>query len=91
MHKPELSSALAEKTGMSKQQAARVLNVILDEITAALEHKEDVALIGFGSFVQRSRGARVGKNPQTGEPMQIPASKTVAFKPGKQLKEAVNC
>ncbi len=90
MRKPELSAALAEKTGMTKQQAARVLNTILDEITAALERKDDVTLIGFGSFVQRTRGARVGKNPQTGEPIQIAASQTVAFRPGKALREAVN-
>lgn len=90
MRKPELSAALAEKTGMTKQQAARVLNTILDEITAALERKDDVTLIGFGSFVQRTRGARIGKNPQTGEPIQIAASQTVAFRPGKALREAVN-
>lgn len=90
MRKPELSAALAQKTGMTKQEAARVLNHILDEITAALARNEDVSLIGFGSFVRRTRGARVGKNPQTGEAIQIAESQTVAFRAGKALKDAVN-
>lgn len=90
MRKPELVTAVADKAGLTKQEAGRVLNAILDEITVAMEKNDTVSLIGFGSFSQRHRGARKGKNPQTGEPMEIKASNTVAFKAGKQLKDAVN-
>lgn len=89
MRKPELVAAIAEKTKSNTEQAARVLNAILQEITSALVQNETVNLVGFGSFVQRHRGARAVKNPQTGEPLMIRASNTVAFKPGKQLKQAV--
>lgn len=90
MRKPELVAAIADQTDLSKDKASQALSVIIEEITQALERQESVNLIGFGSFTQRARGARTGKNPQTGQPMEIPASNTVAFKPGKALKEAVN-
>ena len=90
MRKPELVAAIADQTDLSKDKASQALSVIIEEITQALERQESVNLIGFGSFIQRARGARTGKNPQTGQPMEIPASNTVAFKPGKALKEAVN-
>ncbi|SEL20495.1 bacterial nucleoid protein HU alpha subunit [Atopomonas hussainii] len=90
MRKPELAAAIADKADLSKEQANRVLNVVLDEITNALNRKDSVTLVGFGTFAQRHRGARTGKNPQTGAPVQIKASNTVAFKPGKALKDAVN-
>jgi DNA-binding protein HU-alpha len=90
MRKPELAAVIAEKADLTKDQAARVLNAILDEITAALGRKDSVTLVGFGTFVQRHRGARAGKNPQTGAPVTIKASNTVAFKPGKALKDSVN-
>ena len=90
MRKPELAAAIADKADLTKDQASRILNVILDEITHALNRKDSVTLVGFGTFVQRHRGARTGKNPQTGQPVTIKASNTVAFKPGKALKDAVN-
>ena len=90
MRKPELVAAIADQADLSKDKAGQALTVIIDQITKALERQETVNLIGFGSFLQRARGARTGKNPQTGETMEIPASNTVAFKPGKALKEAVN-
>ena len=90
MRKPELAAAIAEKADISKEKAADVLNVILDEITGAVGKGDSVTLIGFGTFEKRSRAARTGKNPQTGETIQIPASNTVAFKAGKALKDAVN-
>ncbi|WP_281646478.1 HU family DNA-binding protein [Parendozoicomonas sp. Alg238-R29] len=90
MRKPELVAAIADQTDLSKDKAGQALSVIIEQITQALERQESVNLIGFGSFTQRARGARTGKNPQTGQPMEIPASNTVAFKPGKSLKEAVN-
>lgn len=89
MLKPELVAAIADKTNLSKDQAGQLLNTLLEEITHALARDDSVTLIGFGSFVRRHRGARTGKNPQTGEPLTIKASNTVAFKPGKQLKDAV--
>lgn len=90
MRKPELAAVIAEKADLTKDQANRVLNTILDEIAGALNRKESVTLVGFGTFLQRHRGARTGKNPQTGEPVRIRASNTVAFKPGKLLRESVD-
>lgn len=90
MRKPELAAAVAEKTDLSKEQANRVLNAVLEEITQALNRQDSVTLVGFGTFLQRHRGARMGKNPQTGEPVKIRASNTVSFKPGKALREAIN-
>nr|WP_268164131.1 HU family DNA-binding protein [Pseudomonas aeruginosa] len=89
MRKPELAAAIAEKADLTKEQANRVLNALLDEITGALNRKDSVTLVGFGTFL-RHRGARTGKNPQTGQPVKIKASNTVAFKPGKALRDAVN-
>ncbi len=90
MRKPELIAAIADQADLSKDKAGEALSVILKQITQALERQETINLVGFGSFSQRARGARRGKNPQTGEEIEIPASNTVAFKPGKALKEAVN-
>ncbi|MGC4009245.1 MAG: HU family DNA-binding protein [Pseudomonas sp.] len=89
MRKPELAAAIAEKADLTKEQANKVLNALLDEITGALNRKDSIPC-RFGPFVQRHRGARTGKNPQTGQPVKIKASNTVAFKPGKALKDAVN-
>ncbi|RML52525.1 DNA-binding protein HU family [Pseudomonas syringae pv. maculicola] len=90
MRKPDVAAAIAEKADLTKEQSNRVLNAILEEITGALHRKDSVTLVGFGTFLQRHRGARTGKNPQTGEPVKIKASNTVAFKPGKALKDSVN-
>lgn len=90
MRKPELAAAIAEKAELSKDKANDVLNAMLDEITGAVAKGDSVSLIGFGTFSVRERSARKGKNPQTGEPMDIPASKTVGFKVGKKLKDAVD-
>jgi DNA-binding protein HU-alpha len=90
MRKPELAAAVAEKADLSKEQANRVLNAVLEQITQALNNQDSVTLVGFGTFLQRHRGARMGKNPQTGEPVKIRASNTVSFKPGKALREAIN-
>lgn len=90
MKKPELAAAIAEKAGVTKNKAGEILNIITDEITNAVSQNDAVSLIGFGTFSRRERSARTGKNPQTGEAIQIPASKTVGFKPGKSLKDAVN-
>lgn len=90
MRKPELVDAIADQADISKDKATQALNAALEAITKALQSEDSVNLVGFGTFLQRSRAARTGKNPQTGETIQIAASNTVAFKPGKALKEAVN-
>ncbi|WP_426415602.1 HU family DNA-binding protein [Aestuariirhabdus sp. LZHN29] len=90
MRKPELTAAIAEQADLTKEQAGEALTAILDQISGALGRNESVSLVGFGTFTQRHRGARTGKNPQTGEAIQIKASNTVAFKPGKSLKDSVN-
>ncbi|UZE96548.1 HU family DNA-binding protein [Alkalimarinus alittae] len=90
MRKPELAAAIAEQAELTKDKANEVINAITDEITNALSRNEAVTLIGFGTFSQRERSARTGKNPQTGATIQIAASKSVGFKPGKSLKDSVN-
>lgn len=90
MRKPDLVGVIAEQADLNKEEARKALDAILDSITEALGKKDSVTLVGFGTFEQRHRGARNGKNPQTGEPVKIKASNTVAFKPGKALKESVN-
>ncbi|MFW3899311.1 HU family DNA-binding protein [Pseudomonas putida] len=90
MRKNEIVAAISEKADLTKAKASVVLDAVLEQITKALSEKDTVTLVGFGTFEQRHRGARTGKNPQTGEPVKIKASNTVAFKPGKALKESVN-
>jgi len=90
MKKPELAAAIASKADVTKEKAGEILNIITDEITNAVSQDDTVSLVGFGSFTVRERSARTGKNPQTGATIQIPASKTVGFKAGKALKDAVN-
>jgi len=90
MRKPDLAAEIADKADIPADKANEVLSAILDEITNALSRKETVSLIGFGTFEPRHRNARAGKNPQTGETIQIAASNSVGFKPGKALKDAVN-
>jgi len=90
MKKPELAAAIATKADVTKEKAGEILNILTDEITNAMCKNDPVTLIGFGTFSRRERSARAGKNPQTGASIQIPASKSVGFKPGKSLKDAVN-
>ncbi|MCA0991785.1 DNA-binding protein [Bacillus hwajinpoensis] len=89
MNKAELLSTVAERAAMSKKDTARVVDTLMDTIAEALAKGEKVQLVGFGNFEVRERSARKGRNPQTGEEIQIQASKTPAFKPGKALKEKV--
>ena len=88
MRKSELANAIADRADLTQEVAKRVLNVLLDQITQAVD-RENVTLVGFGTFEKRHRGARTGKNPQTGEPVKIRASNTVAFKPGKNLRDSI--
>ncbi|MBA4495609.1 HU family DNA-binding protein [Paenactinomyces guangxiensis] len=90
MNKTELINKVAEAAELTKKDATKSVEAVLDAITEALRAGEKVQLIGFGNFEVRDRAARKGRNPQTGEEIDIPASKVPAFKPGKQLKEEVN-
>ncbi len=88
-NKADLIDAMSEKAGLSKKDAEAALGVLLDEVTAALKVGDRVAISGFGTFSLGARAARTGRNPQTGQTIQISASKTVRFKAGKALKDAV--
>lgn len=90
MTKTELIVSIAEKAGISKADAEKALNALQESIMDAVKNGEKVTLVGFGSFEQRQRQARVGRNPQTGEKLNIPASKVPKFIPGKAFKKAVN-
>ncbi len=89
MNRATLASLLAEETGLSTAQAQQALTGLLDGIARTLAEGESVVLPGFGTFEVRQRAARTGRNPQTGEEMQIAATAVPAFKPGKALKDAV--
>ncbi|RPK04778.1 hypothetical protein FH5_02016 [Priestia endophytica] len=89
MNKMELISAVATKSELTQKDAERAVNALLETIYNALAKKEKIQLIGFGTFEVRDRAARTGRNPQTGEEINIPASKVTAFKAGKELKQAV--
>jgi len=89
VNKTELVEAVADHAEMSKVQASRAVDGFLEAVTESLRKEEDVALIGFGTFTVRERAARAGRNPQTGETIQIAAAKIPAFKAGKALKDAV--
>lgn len=88
-NKQELIDSVAMKTGLTKKDADKAVAAVLSSIEDALKKGEKVQLIGFGNFEVRERAARKGRNPQTGQEIQIPASKVPAFKPGKALKDAV--
>lgn len=89
MNKTELIAVAAEKAGLTKKDTEHVLNAALDAITAALAEGERVQLSGFGIFEVKAREARVGRNPRTKETIEIPATRTPAFKASKALKDAV--
>jgi DNA-binding protein HU-beta len=90
MNKAELIEKLSQTTDMNKASAARAVETALDIITATLRDGSTVTLSGFGTFSVTSRAARTGRNPRTGEPIPISASKNPKFKAGKGLKDAVN-
>jgi DNA-binding protein HU-beta len=89
MNKSDLVDVIVESASISKSIAGKTLDRLLESITRALQKGEDVTLIGFGTFCIRERKARTGRNPKTGETLQIDASQVAAFKAGKALKEAV--
>ena len=90
VNKSELINAIAENADLPKASAGRALDATIKAITDSLTNNEPVTLIGFGTFEVRERSARTGRNPRTGETIQIKAAKNPAFKAGKALKEAVN-
>lgn len=90
MNKSELVDAIASEAGLTKEQATKALNAFTASVQGALERNDDVVLVGFGTFSVKERAARTGRNPQTGETLQIAASKVPSFKAGKGLKDAVN-
>ena len=89
MNKTELIAAAAEKAGLSKKDTEAVITATLASITEALQNDDKVQLVGFGTFETKDREARTGRNPSTGEPMDIPAARLPVFKAGKALKDAV--
>jgi len=90
MNKAQLIDAMAEKAGLSKADAKKALDAFVESTTDALKGGDRVALIGFGSFGISERGARTGRNPQTGKEISIPAKKVVKFKAGAELADAVS-
>jgi len=88
-NKQELVDSVAKATGLTKKDATASVDAVFASIEEALKNGEKVQLIGFGNFEVRDRAARKGRKPQTGEEIQIAASKVPAFKPGKALKDAV--
>ena len=89
MTKIDLIAKVADKAGMTKVDATKAVDAVADAVQASLAKGEKVTWTGFGTFEVRSRAARMGRNPQTGAPLHIAASKTPAFKSGKSLKDAV--
>lgn len=90
MNKNDLVSAVAGSAGMSKADSAKAVEGVFDAISGALSSGGDVRIVGFGTFSVANRKATTGRNPRTGQAIQIPASKQPKFKAGKGLKDAVN-
>ena len=89
MNKQDLVKLVSEKAGISKKAAGQAQKAVIEAFSSALEKGDSISLVGFGSFKVMERAAREGRNPSTGEKMQIPASKVVKFTPSKVLKERV--
>jgi integration host factor alpha subunit len=90
MTKADLIEGLSNKLGLNKNDAEKAVNVMLDDIINALKAGERVNISGFGTFAVSQREARTGRNPKTGESIEISASRSAKFKPGKQLKDSLN-
>lgn len=89
MNKGQLIEAVASELGDSKASATRAVDAVINCITNGIKRDEGVTIVGFGSFVKKQRKARIGRNPVTGEPLEIKASKTVGFKASQTLKETM--
>ena len=90
MNKSELIDAIAASADIPKASAGRALDAMINTVSTALADGDQVVLVGFGTFSVKERSARTGRNPQTGDPIEIPAAKIPSFKAGKALKDAVN-
>ncbi|MFA7097971.1 MAG: HU family DNA-binding protein [Gammaproteobacteria bacterium] len=90
MNKAEFVSDVASRAGLSQAQAEKAINAVIESIKDVMRKGDTLSLVGFGTFAVKHRGPRQGKNPQTGEVIEIAATNTVSFKPGKGLKDAVN-
>jgi DNA-binding protein HU-beta len=90
VNKNELIAVVADETGLSRGDAAKAVDGVFDAVTKALKKREEVRLVGFGTFVASKRAASEGRNPRTGEKIKIPASWQVKFKAGKGLKDSVS-
>ena len=90
MTKADLVEIVANEVEMTKKDVEQLVEIIFDSITETLNKGEKIELRGFGSFRVRERSARKGRNPKTGEPVDIPAKRVAYFKPGKDLKELIN-
>lgn len=90
MNKSELIDAIAAQSGLKKTESAAALDAFIDAVGAALKKGDQVTLVGFGTFLVREREARTGRNPRSGETIEIAASRLPSFKAGKGLKDAVN-
>ncbi len=90
MNKAELIDAIAAAADINKSDAGRALDAVIDSITDSLKRGDQVSLVGFGTFAVKHRAGREGRNPQTGETIQIKASNVPGFKAGKALKDSVN-
>ncbi len=89
MNKAELVEAISKVTNLTKADTERTLDAFIDVVGKNVKKKDGVKLVGFGTFAVSNRKARVGRNPQTGQEIQIPARKVPVFRPGKELKDAV--
>lgn len=90
MNKSELIEAIAASADIPKAAATRALDAMVDTVTDSLKQGDSVSLVGFGTFTVKERAARTGRNPQTGQPIEISAAKVPSFKAGKALKDSVN-
>lgn len=90
MNKNDLISAVADSSGLTRNDATKVVEGVFDAISSSLKKGDEVRLVGFGTFSVAKRKASTGRNPRTGEPMEIKASSQPKFKAGKGLKDAVN-
>jgi len=90
MNKSELIEAVADSADLSKADATKAVDGVVDAITNSLKNGDQVTLVGFGTFLVRDRAARTGRNPRTGAEIEIAAAKVPAFKAGKALKDSVN-
>jgi len=90
VNKNDLVNVVSDKAGLSKADAAKAVDAVIDAITASLRNGTEVRLVGFGTFLVSSRAASTGRNPRTGEAISIPAAKLPKFKAGKGLKDALN-